>query len=62
MNDFTNMKKYFIILAIVSISTKIIPTCNVLQSQAIYIGLIAATTFALLDIYYPSIIISQKEN
>ena len=51
MNDFTNMKKYFIILAIVSISTKIIPTCNVLQSQAIYIGLIAATTFALLDIY-----------
>tara|TARA_B100000963_G_scaffold360192_1_gene390125 strand:+ start:134 stop:289 length:156 start_codon:yes stop_codon:yes gene_type:complete len=46
---------------VVATATKIIPTCGVLQEHAIYVGLIAASTFALIDICSPNILI-QKEN
>ena len=56
-----NIIKYLIMFAVVSYSTKIIPTCGVLQEHAMYVGLIAASTFALIDICYPNYIVVDKE-
>ena len=47
--------------SVVSYSTKIIPTCGVLQEHAMYVGLIAASTFALIDICYPNYVVVDKE-
>tara|TARA_B110000495_G_C22459537_1_gene286144 strand:- start:112 stop:216 length:105 start_codon:yes stop_codon:yes gene_type:complete len=33
-----------------------------MNQHAIYIGLLAATTFVLLDKYYPSIVINKEEH
>ena len=52
----TNMIKYAIMLLIVTSATKVIPTCGVLQTHAIYVGLIASSTFALLDMCLPHVI------
>ena len=49
-----NLVKYLIMFVIVTISTLIIPTCGVLKSHAIYVGLIAASTFAIIDINFPN--------
>ena len=49
-----NLIKYFIMFCVVSISTKIIPTCGVLKEHAIYVGLIASSTFALISLSPPS--------
>ena len=38
----------------------IIPTCGVLKKHAIYVGLIASSTFALIDICSPNIIIEPN--
>ena len=43
-----NALKYFVMFFVVTTATKIIPTCGVLQEHAIYVGLIAASTFALI--------------
>ena len=56
-----NIIKYLIMFAVVSYSTKIIPTCGVLQKHAMYVGLIASSTFALIDICYPNYIVVDKE-
>ena len=56
-----NIIKYFVMFAVVSYSTKIIPTCGVLQEHAVYVGLIASSTFALMDICYPNYVIIEKE-
>lgn len=56
-----NIIKYLIMFAVVSYSTKIIPTCGVLQEHAMYVGLIAASTFALIDICYPNYVVVDKE-
>ena len=48
-----NLLKYIVIFAIVTLSTFLIPTCGVLKSQAITVGLVAATTFATIDMVYP---------
>ena len=56
-----NLIKYLIMFLVVTIATKVIPTCGVLQEHAIYVGLISASTFALIDICSPNIIL-QKEN
>lgn len=56
-----NIIKYLIMFAVVSYSTKIIPTCGVLQEHAMYVGLIASSTFALIDICYPNYIVVDKE-
>jgi exosortase/archaeosortase len=55
-----NIIKYLIMFFVVTMATKVIPTCGVLQEHAIYVGLIAASTFALIDICIPHII-REKE-
>ena len=58
-----NLLKYFILFSIVSTSTYYIPNCNIINEHAIYIGLLAATSFVLLDRYMPHIvIIENKQN
>ena len=57
-----NLIKYLIMLLVVSTATKVIPTCGVLQEHAIYVGLIAASTFALIDICSPNIFIQKEDN
>ena len=52
-----NAAKYLIMFFVVTIATKIIPTCGVLQEHAIYVGLIAASAFALIDMCSPHILI-----
>ena len=56
-----NIIKYLIMFAFVSYSTKIIPTCGVLQEHAMYVGLIASSTFALIDICYPNYVVVDRE-
>jgi len=56
-----NLIKYLIMFLVTSIATKIIPTCGVLKEHAIYVGLISASTFALIDICSPTIIIQKEE-
>ncbi len=60
--NFQNITRYIVMFVIVSISTKIIPTCGVLQNHAIFVGLIAATTQALLDMCYPNYIKIEEKN
>lgn len=55
-----NLVKYLIMLAVVSISTLIIPTCGVLKQHAIFVGLISSTTYAILDICYPNYVVKDK--
>tara|TARA_B100001063_G_C16515590_1_gene429063 strand:- start:380 stop:538 length:159 start_codon:yes stop_codon:yes gene_type:complete len=46
---------------IVTASTKVIPTCGVLKEHAIYVGLIASSALALLDMCYPNYIIDKRD-
>lgn len=55
-----NLIKYLIMLAVVSISTLIIPTCGVLKQHAIFVGLISSTTYAILDMCYPNYVVKDK--
>ena len=57
-----NIIRYFVMFIVVTISTKIIPTCGVLQNHAIYVGLISSTTLALLDMCYPNYVRVDKNN
>ena len=57
-----NLMKYLIMFLVTSIATKIIPTCGVLKEHAIYVGLLSASTFALIDICSPTIIIEKENN
>jgi hypothetical protein len=52
-----NLIKYFIMFIVVTVSTRVIPTCGVLQQHAIYVGLIGASTFALIDTCYPNYVV-----
>ena len=56
-----NIIRYVVMFAVVTASTKVIPTCGVLREHAIYVGLIGASTLALLDMCYPNYLI-DKEN
>jgi len=58
----TNLIKYTIMFLVVTCATKIIPSCGVLQQHAIYVGLIASSTFALIDICYPNYILTQDRD
>ena len=55
-----NFMKYLIMFLVTTMATKIIPTCGVLKEQAVYVGLISASTFALIDICSPNIIIENE--
>ena len=46
-----NIIKYLILFTIVTLSTYMIPNCSIMNEHAMYIGLLASTTFVLLDIY-----------
>jgi len=48
-----HLLKYLVLFTVVTLSTLIIPTCGVLKSQAVAVGLVAATTFATIDMVYP---------
>jgi len=50
----TNLMKYLIMFVIVSSATLIIPTCGVLRSQAMMVGLLASTSFAVIDMCLPN--------
>tara|TARA_B100000780_G_C21101681_1_gene444620 strand:- start:1680 stop:1940 length:261 start_codon:yes stop_codon:yes gene_type:complete len=49
-----NLLKYLILFVVVSGATLVIPTCGVLRSQAVMVGLLASTTFAVIDMVYPN--------
>ena len=49
-----HLLKYLIMFVVVSGATLVIPTCGVLKSQAIMVGLLASTTFAIIDMTYPN--------
>lgn len=55
-----NIIRYLIMFAVVTGATKIIPTCGVLQTHAIYVGLIASSTMALLDMCYPNYVLDKR--
>ena len=57
-----NLIKYFIMFIVTSVATMIIPTCGVLKQHAVYVGLISASTFALIDICSPQIIVERENN
>ena len=57
-----NLMKYLIMFLVTATATKIIPTCGVLKEHAIYVGFISASTFALIDICSPNIIVQKAEN
>ena len=48
-----NLLKYIVLFTVVTLATLLIPTCGVLKSQAVSVGLVAATTFATIDMVYP---------
>jgi len=57
----TNLIKYLIMFLVTTMATKVIPTCGVLKEQAVYVGLISASTFALIDICSPNIMIDKDK-
>jgi len=56
-----NLIKYAIMFTVVYYATKLIPTCGVLQQHALYVALIASSTFALLDVCYPQVVVKQVD-
>ena len=57
----SHLIKYSVMFIVVTLATKLIPTCGVLQKHAIYVGLLASATLSLLDICFPRIIVRHKE-
>jgi hypothetical protein len=57
--NINNLVKYVILFCVVAGSTFYIPNCNIINEHAVYIGLLASTTFAILDRFYPSVIIEN---
>jgi hypothetical protein len=55
-----NLIKYFIMFIVVTTATKVVPSCGVLKEHAVYVGLIASSTFALIDLCSPNIIIEKE--
>ncbi len=57
-----NIIRYLVMFSVVTAATKIIPTCGVLQRHAIYVGLIASSTIALLDMCYPNYVLDKRND
>jgi len=51
-----NLVKYFIMFFVVSMSALTIPSCGVLRKHAYQVGLMAATTFVIIDVCFPNYI------
>jgi hypothetical protein len=62
MINYTNLLKYSILFLVVTISTFYIPNCNIINEHSVYIGLLAATTFVLLDRLFPNVIGINENN
>jgi hypothetical protein len=62
MIDMKNLIKYLLMFLVTSVATMVIPTCGVLKQHAAYVGLISASTFALIDICSPQIIVEKENN
>ena len=62
MINFNNMLKYIILFSVVAGSTFYIPNCNIINEHAVYVGLLAATTYVLLDRIFPNIVLIEDEN
>ena len=62
MIDRENLIKYIILFSVVTISTYYIPNCSIMNEHAIYIGLLAATTFVLLDRYLHAHVVMVESN
>ena len=62
MINFNNMLKYIILFSVVAGSTFYIPNCNIVNEHAVYVGLLAATTYVLLDRIFPNIVLIENEN
>lgn len=62
MINTNNFMKYLILFLVTATATKVIPTCGVLKEHAIYVGLISASTFALIDICSPNVIIEKDKH
>jgi len=54
--NYTNTIKYLIQFIAVTLATLVIPSCGVLRKHAVYVGLIGATTFAIIDMSFPNYI------
>jgi len=52
--------KYSILTLLVAFSAKMIIKANVSQMEAFYIGIVASTVFAVLDMISPTIYIKTK--
>jgi hypothetical protein len=55
-----NIYKYIILFIVVSLSTFMIPNCSILNLHAFYIGLLASTTFVILDKVFPHTVIVNE--
>ena len=52
--------KYSIIVLLVAFASKIVPKASLSSIEVLYIGIVAATTFAVLDMVSPTIFIKTK--
>jgi len=59
--NMNNLVKYVILFCVVAGSTFYIPNCNIINEHAVYIGLLAATTFAILDRFFPNVVLENYE-
>ena len=55
-----NIIKYLILFSVVSLSTFMIPNCSIMNEHAMYIGLLASTTFVLLDKFFPHTVVINE--
>lgn len=49
-----NLVKYFIMFFVVSMAALTIPSCGVLKKHAYQVGLMASTTFVIIDVCFPN--------
>jgi len=61
MIDKKKLLKYLVLLLVVSASTFYIPGCSIINKHALYVGLLAASTFAILDQCLPNQVIIYKD-
>ena len=52
--NYRNAMKYLLQFIAVTLATLVIPSCGVLRRHAVYVGLIGATTFAIIDMSFPN--------
>jgi len=62
MLNTNNLIKYLVLFLVTATATKVIPTCGVLKEHAVYVGLISASTFALIDICSPNVIVEKGKH